>query len=438
MLNGFNSNIDTFSWMPPTEMEVSKPEFPDSFVKPNGVAQLLNTAENLSALLDHLKYRIQKNSMNLEMEALKNGQVIFDSFETLRSDLIGWCSRFSLPKSSIDDHLNAIAERNSVHPIRSWLDDGKWDGIKRVEAVISCLNAKDRESAQIVLRCWLTGCVASLYEKRFSSKLVPVIQGEQSYMKTTAISRICSVITGSFLEGAELNPDIKDSVLSVIKSWICELGELERTSRNSQGSLKAFITRQVDTVRPPYSRTEIHKPRKTHLIATVNGTNFLKDDTGNSRYGVIELEKAVDIEKINDLLGWHYNNGRIKQTKPERLRQFWLEIKHYYDLGESWNLTSEQTATLADHNDKHADKGTWYEYVEDRFVNVDALDVETHFLKAGDICQIENIDKRHSRQLGQALKRLSDEGKLKSKRGRANATFYEVKIPSKRRTDSLQ
>ncbi len=358
---------------------------------------------------------------------LKVIQLFSNHLNRWPSDLISWCVRLGLPKIAIDDHLSALAEKNAVHPVKNWLDCGQWDGLKRVDAVISCFNAKNAHLAQIVLRHWLTGCVASLYEKCFSSKLVPILVGEQSYMKTTAISRMSCVVDGAFLEGAELNPDSKDSVLSIIKSWVVELGELERTNKNSQGSLKAFITRQIDTVRPPYARIDVHKPRQTHLIASVNGDSFLKDESGSLRYAVIELEKAVNIDKLNELLGWQYNQSRIRLIDSDKLKQFWLEIKYGYEKGDGWNLSREHSDMLSAINDNYSDKGTWYDFLIERYVHVDDAECITRSLKASEVCDLEKIDKRHSRQLGQALKRLANEGKIKSTKGRANATFYALK-----------
>ncbi|WP_082633162.1 VapE domain-containing protein [Lacimicrobium alkaliphilum] len=432
MFNSINPIQNIHSWGSSTVRSCTKPDFPDFSTSCKGKTTLLNTAENLEAMIEHLGYRVQRNAMNLELEVTKNNEVIFTSFDALRSNLVGWCGRFGLPKIAIDDHLSAIAEENCVHPVAKWLEDGNWDGTNRVEKVISCLNAKNPGDAKVVLQHWLIGCVASLYEADFSSKLVPIIQGDQSFMKTTAIKRICSVVSGAFLEGAELNPDVKDSVLSVIKSWVVELGELERTSRNSQGSLKAFITRQIDTVRPPYARIDVQKPRQTHLIASVNGTNFLKDDSGNSRYVVIELKEAVDIKQLNYLLGWSYEQGRIQLQEPNKLKQFWLEVKHCYESGKSWNLTPDQVAQFALNNDKHADKGGWYEILLDRYVLVDDEACTKRLFKATDICDLEKIDKRFVRQVGQALTRLVAEGKIQSQKGRANATYYELKLSRSR------
>ncbi|MCG7570769.1 virulence-associated E family protein [Pseudoalteromonas sp. CNC9-20] len=402
--------------------------FPDVVTSRNGNEKVLNTAENLAAMLKHLGYTLQKNAMTLEIEVTSFDESTFCSLDSIKSELISWSQRLGLPKVAIEDHIVALAEKNSVHPIKSWLDSGEWDGVNRVSEVISCLNAKSNVFAELILKKWLTGCVASLYEETFSSKLVPVLQGDQSFMKTSAISRICSVVENAFLEGAELDPDNKDSVLSVIKSFVVELGELERTSKNSQGSLKALITKSKDTVRPPYGRTEIHKQRQTSLIATVNGTDFLKDETGSSRYAVIELDEAINIDELNKLLGWSYQNGRIRLAIPELLKQFWLEIKDYYDNGHSWNLSHEQVKAISVTNEQHTDKGSYYEFLLERYVCVDDDVIEIRYFKAGEICQLEGIDKRFVRQVGQALKRLASEGKIETEKRRSNATYYGLKF----------
>lgn len=62
----------------------------------------------------------------------------------------------------------------------------------------------------------------------------------------------------------------------------------------------------MDSVRPPYHPRDVKKPRQSHFIATVNGTGFLKDLTGNFRYAAIELIGKIDIDRVNQILGWTY------------------------------------------------------------------------------------------------------------------------------------
>lgn len=401
-------------------------QYPD-LVSDGKTVRAVSTARNLKALLDFCGLVACHNQMNMEnMLVRHDGAVVADSLESVRSMLISQSQVSGLPKAAIDDHLAAICERAAFHPVKKWLDDGDgWDGQKRVDAVINCLKTKNPELTRIVMRKWLIGCVASLYEPEFRSKLIPVLQGEQSWMKSAFIERLAKVADGAFLEGAELNPDNKDSVLTCIKSWIVELGELERSTKNSQGGLKACITKSVDTVRPPYGRTDIKKPRQTHFIASVNGDAFLKDDTGSARYAVLVMTGAPDMDTLNDLLGWQWNDGKLRLVNPDNLRQFWLEIKADYDAGKGWMLTNDELKQTTAINADFQDKGTWYQWAYERFAG--KPETASHAWRtAADVCSICEHGSHNTKAVGRALALLAKEGHIKMKEGRSRIKLYYV------------
>lgn len=417
----------------PDNTEKDKPNFSDLVINSNGQLKPVNTADNLKDLASYLSIGFRYNMMEFEPETHDlEGDKLNLSSDQLRSELVSYSSRFGLPKASIDDHLIALSENEKYHPIKRWLDLGKWDGTARVSNVISCLNAEHEELAQAVMKKWLVGCVASLYESSFKSKLVPVLQGKQSFKKTAFVERIANIMPRAFLEGAELDPDNKDSVLSCIRSWIVELGELERTNKNSQGSLKAFITKNIDTVRPPYARTDIKKPRQTHFIATVNGENFLKDETGSSRFFVLSMEEAADMDRLNEILGWHYDGtGSIKQTNPELLKQFWLEVKHMYDSSYGWMLSDDEITLAQGINEPYNDKGSLYEYIRDKYVEGYHHDVMIHpkWFVAGHLVDIDdNLNSQNTSMIGKALGRLADEGQIERRKVRSNKTEYSFEL----------
>jgi predicted P-loop ATPase len=375
--------------------------FPHYRTTENGKTVYLNTADNLRELLAFAGYEAKHNQMNLEFEVFKDGESI-GNFDQVRSDLISLSSIYGLPKSAIDDHYNSVALSNPYHPVRDLLS-GKWDGIKRLDPVIDCLQSEFLELTRIVLKRWFVGCIASLFISGFKSKLVPVLQGDQSFKKTAFIERIAKLTIGAFLEGAELNPDQKDSVLSVIKAWIVELGELERSTKNCQGSMKAFISRDMDTIRPPYARTDIKKPRQTNIIATVNRTDFLKDETGNSRYAVIRLTAPTDMDTLNRLLGWEYlPTGELVMVDKEQLIQFWLEAKYLlFEEKFGWMLTGDEIELVKQQSEQFVDKGNWYAVIEDHLSNCNGKGKQ--WMTATQICSLMNIDKSKSNAVGKAL-----------------------------------
>ncbi len=382
----------------------------------------INTFDNLAFLVNSLGLQPAQNQMNLELEILKENTPLNQSFEAKRSLLISEAAKTRLPKAAIEDHMTALCESNLYHPVKAWLS-GQWDGVERVNKVIDTLNAKRPELAKIAMSNWLIAAIAALYEDNFSCKIVPILQGGQSFKKTTFISRIAKVIPHAFVEGAELNPDSKDSILKVIKAWIVELGELERTSRNSQGSLKAFITQEIDSIRPPYARSDIKKKRQTVFIASVNGSDFLRDETGSSRYCVIELEQAIDIDSLNTLLGWTYENGRLTHSEPELLRQFWLEVKARYDAGGSWILSEEELQLFNIENKTHQFKDDIRTLLEDKIADTPDT-TQKRWMKASEVCEYLRLPPTKSRQVGRALKAMSEDNLIEHKNGRSNSNLY--------------
>lgn len=400
--------------------------FPDIKIGNAGKPLVLNTADNLATLIQFYGYEAKLNLMTLETEIFHKGKCL-GSPDTIKSKIISLCSLHSVPRSAIDDHLLAIAQENTYHPVLCWLEQDTWDQIYRVDDVINCLQAKYPEMTNFVLKRWLVGCIASLVVPNFKSKLVPILLGEQSVGKTSFIERIATVTSNSFLEGAELNPDNKDSVLSCIKSWITELGELERTTSHSQGSLKAFMTKSTDTVRPPYARLDVKKPRQTSIIASVNGADFLRDRTGNARYAVIELTGKTDMNKLNALLGWKYNNtGELTLEDGSKLRQFWLEVRHQLEVESyGWNLMTDEQALVDRQNQKYVDKGDYYAVLHDYIMNDTGSD-RTWFTSS-QICNRVGIHVTKSNVAGKALTMLVQEGIIERKfSGGVNRYLFPV------------
>jgi predicted P-loop ATPase len=414
----------------PDNTATDRPKFPDIVVNENGSPRIANTDDNLLALANHYAVGFRFNMMEFEQEAHEIcGDKLAISYEQLKSKFISAASRHGLPKSAIEDHMTALCENSKYHPIKKWFGEEQWDGISRVDNVIDCLNAKHKKLACVTLKHWLVGCVASIYEPHFKSKLVPVLQGEQSFKKTAFVERVAQVMPLAFLEGAELDPDNKDSVLACIRSWIVELGELERTNKNSQGSLKAFITKSIDTVRPPYARKDIKKPRQTHFIATVNGKAFLKDETGSSRFVVLEMAQAANMEEVNRLLGWQYDGtGSTKQVKPELLKQFWLEVKMLYESGYGWMLAEDEIGMARKANERFNDKGPWYHYILGEYIRHDRVNCSLGWFSAAELVgRDQKMAVKDIRVIGKALAQLERDGFVVSDKPGGNRTVYRFR-----------
>lgn len=389
----------------------------------------IKTSANLCALIRFQAWLPRYNLMTGEPElAGADGERLGGSEAGQRSALVDACQLAGVPDAVIEEHLIAICERHSYHPVRHWLESGApWDGIPRIDAVIATLNAANPAYAGAVLHAWLVGCVAALYQPRWHSKLVPVLVGAQSYLKSAWVSRLAAVVPGSTLDCA-INPDKPDDVRRAVSAWVVELAELESTTRHEAGSLKAFLTRENDSYRLPYARSMTTKKRQTSYIATVNGTDFLKDTTGNARFAVIELAAAADVESLNAVLGWSWSAGRLSQTDPEQLRQFWLEVRERYESGATWFLDDVTAALAASENDAHTDKGPYYEVIYHHHLSRPLASSE--WLTASELCARHGEKLSMASNWGKALRVLASEGKLQSRRVRSNRTEYLLPVDS--------
>ncbi|MCO4200417.1 virulence-associated E family protein [Aeromonas hydrophila] len=389
----------------------------------------IKTSANLCALIQFQAWSPRYNLMTGEPElAGADGERLGGSEAGQRSALVDACQLAGVPDAAIEEHLIAICERYSYHPVRHWLERGApWDGKPRIDAVIATLNAANPAYASAVLHAWLVGCVAALYHPRWCSKLVPVLAGAQSFCKSAWISRLAAVVPGSTLD-CSINPDRPDDVRRAVSAWIVELAELESTTRHEAGSLKAFLTRESDCFRLPYARSMTTKKRQTSFIATVNGSDFLKDTTGNARFAVIELAAAADVEGLNSILGWSWNTGRLSQTDPEQLRQFWLEVRERYESGATWFLDDETAALAATANDAHTDKGPFYEVIYHHHLSRPLASSE--WLTASELCARHGEKLSMASNWGKALRMLASEGKLQSRKERSNRTEYLLPVDS--------
>lgn len=109
------------------------------------------------------------------------------------------------------------------------------------------------------------------------------------------------VITLQGLEGiGKTLPMRRLSILRSINCWICELGELDSTSRKDQSALKSHLTAVSDNIREPYARTATQRVRRTSYCATVNPSEFLTSSTGNRRYQTL----LPGEEELLQMLDW--------------------------------------------------------------------------------------------------------------------------------------
>jgi predicted P-loop ATPase len=221
-----------------------------------------------------------------------------------------------LSREVMHQAIEVFSYQRRFHPVRNYLDSLTWDGKQRVDALFPLyFGADDTGYSRRIGRMFLISAVARIYEPGCKADHLPVIEGPQGAMKSTA----CRILGGKWF--SDSLPDVtawKDAAQHLRGKWFNEVPEMHAMGRAETAQLKAFITRQFERYRPPYGRLEVIEPRQCVFIGTTNRDTYLRDETGGRRF-------------------WPLKATRIDVNALERDRdQLFAEAVVLYRAGEHW------------------------------------------------------------------------------------------------------
>jgi hypothetical protein len=314
--------------------------------------------------------------------------VIYDQLRRIYGDV---------SKSDVRDFLNVVALRNKYNPVLDLIQSEKWDGVDRLSDVYDILKiAKDDSLSQILIYKWLWQCL-SLARNTHTENQEPyggdgalVLVGKQGIGKTSFF-RTLAMKSDFFLEGAKINIDNKDSVISATSRWIVELGEIGSTFRHDLDGLKAFITKQEDTYRKPYGHSDLKITRKTSYCGSCNDTEYLIDKTGNRRFWTV-LINGVDLDALKNL----------------NVLQLWaqMEVETHHN-SQGFRLSYAEQADLEKRNIGHEKPIKGLEEIFDLLAKANKNDqLEYREVTVSDFKREHDVLRNYSvKQIGEALEK---------------------------------
>jgi predicted P-loop ATPase len=225
---------------------------------------------------------------------------VTDADVTAVQSWLQWFGFRRLGKDATHEAVNKHARAHAYHPVRDWLDGLKWDGKPRLGTWLTTyLGAQstsvDGEAGYVeeIGKMFLIGMVARIYKPGCKLDYMPILEGIQGALKSTA----CSILAGEYF--TDQLPDItrKDAFQHLRGKWLVEVAELHAYTRAEIEQFKAFLVREIERYRPPWGRKEVHEPRQCAFIGTTNRSLYLKDETGNRRYWPVKTG-TIDIERL--------------------------------------------------------------------------------------------------------------------------------------------
>lgn len=214
----------------------------------------------------------------------KTGELVEDDDVASIKYWLGVNHGFEPQSNAIQDALIVIAKKNSYDPVKDFMDAlPAWDGVPRLDTgLVRYFQAKgDEEYLAQVFKKWMTAMVMRVYRPGAKFDWMPIFEGDQGAGK----SSFGEILVGSdhFTDSLG-NLHDKDAALALQGRWAIEMAELSQFRRTELEIVKAFISRTVDKIRPPYGKRTTESPRRCVFYGTTNREKYLVDDTGNRRF----------------------------------------------------------------------------------------------------------------------------------------------------------
>lgn len=186
----------------------------------------------------------------------------------------------------IDDSLALEFEKHSFHPIKEYLTDLNWDGIKRIDnLLIEYFGAEDNIYTREAMRKFIVGAVGRVFVPGIKFDLVLTLVGSQGTKKSSFFDKLGK----QWFSDTFMTVQGKEALEQIQGAWIIEMAELAGLRKAEVESVKHFITKQEDSFRPAYARASEVFKRQCVFAGTTNKKDFLNDPTGNRRFMPIDV-----------------------------------------------------------------------------------------------------------------------------------------------------
>lgn len=224
---------------------------------------------------------------------LDNGSELTDRSTLLLGLAVTREIRYWTGEPSKDNTYRAMAVvEQQFHSLRDYLDALQWDGVERLDTwLIGSSDLPDSDYTRGVSRLWLYAAVGRAYCPGVKFDAMVVLEGPQGGGKSSLVRWLGGQWAAEGLPDFRSSAD-KDVVGGMIGRWLVEIEEMSAMRKADVESLKAFLSRQEDRVRPPYGREVLTYPRQCVFVGTTNLDAYMRDLTGNRRYLPLDIGRV--------------------------------------------------------------------------------------------------------------------------------------------------
>lgn len=358
----------------------------------------LATLDNLRSLLNFYKIVVRYNVISKRISFMIPGEEFSSENyeEAAFACIYSMMKENRLPTHNYQPYLMRIADENQYNPVMDFIRSRPWDGISRLQNLYDTIESPEVEAKELLIRRWLITAVCMAKGEGVDSAGCLVLQGPQDLGKTWWARKLFpeSVRRDFIRTDAMVDPKDKDSVSQCISYWIVELGEIGATFRKSDiDALKAFITRDHDTMRRPYGIGDKRYPRRTAFVASVDQTIYLHDTAGNRRFWTIPCVSINSYHTID-------------------MQQVWAEVLAIVDAGEDWRMRPDEKEHVRRINSQHMQIEPIMDMIRERY-DLESLTIGEwkSATQIADSIGLKNITQRETRIIASFLQHIGVENR---------------------------
>jgi len=192
--------------------------------------------------------------------------------------------------------IQALGKRNARSPFLEYVRSLQWDGQSRLGTWLQDFwGVGDSAFIREVGSKWLISACARMDKPGTKIDWMLITVGPQRTGKTSMPS-ILFKDANLTLYGEH---DDKDLHMLLHSALCVGFDELDSFNRKESSNLKAMVTRNEDSFRPPYGASVEVFPRRFTLYGCGNRHDFLQHDpTGYRRYAIVEVNRLLDFARL--------------------------------------------------------------------------------------------------------------------------------------------
>lgn len=187
--------------------------------------------------------------------------------------------------------LRIVANSNSYHPVRKYLNHLDWDRTPRVRfALHHFLGAEICDLNEELLRLFMLGAVTRIFQPGYKFDMMLCLTGGQGAGKSSFFRFLAG--NDEWFSDDLRKLDDENVYRRIMGHWIIEMSEMMATGNaKNVEEIKSFLSRQKDTYKVPYDKFPADRPRQCVFAGTSNKLDFLPHDrSGNRRFLPIRID----------------------------------------------------------------------------------------------------------------------------------------------------